>query len=76
MVEHGQARACVVEAECDAFAPRHFSEDMVASFGRDVPMRRPSQPNELALSSVPRLRGLLLLTGQMLHPVGGEIVGG
>jgi NAD(P)-dependent dehydrogenase (short-subunit alcohol dehydrogenase family) len=55
--------------------PATFPPDKVESFGKDVPLGRPGQPNEVAPAY------LLLasadgsyMTGQVLHPNGGEIV--
>jgi NAD(P)-dependent dehydrogenase (short-subunit alcohol dehydrogenase family) len=55
--------------------PATFPPDEVASFGKDVPLGRPGQPEEIAPSYV-----LLAsddgsyMTGQVLHPNGGEVV--
>lgn len=54
-----------------------LSKKDVAEFGSDVPMKRAGQPNEVAtcflfLAS----NDSSYMTGQVLHPNGGEIVGG
>lgn len=55
--------------------PSSFSEEKVEEFGQKVPMGRPGQPNEAAscylfLAS----EDAAYMTGQFLHPNGGEIV--
>lgn len=55
--------------------PSTFSEDKVEEFGQKVPMGRPGQPNEVAscylfLAS----EDSSYMTGQFLHPNGGEII--
>lgn len=57
--------------------PASFSEKEVAEFGKDTPMKRPGQPNEVApcytfLAS----EEASYITGQVLHPNGGEIING
>ncbi|WP_099864370.1 SDR family oxidoreductase [Pararhizobium haloflavum] len=57
--------------------PASFPAEKVESFGTDTPMGRPGQPNEVA----PALLFLACedgsyFTGQVLHPNGGDIVGG
>jgi NAD(P)-dependent dehydrogenase (short-subunit alcohol dehydrogenase family) len=54
-----------------------FSKEKVSKFGTDVPMGRAGQPQEVA----PCYLFLATdqssyMTGQVLHPNGGEIVGG
>ncbi|HET8963860.1 MAG TPA: SDR family oxidoreductase, partial [Chitinophagales bacterium] len=54
-----------------------FTPKKVATFGSDSPMKRPAQPNEIApsylfLASVDSS----YVTGQVIHPNGGEIVNG
>lgn len=57
--------------------PASFSAEEVEKFGADTPMKRPGQPDEVAPCYV-----LLAsedgsyMTGQILHPNGGEIVNG
>jgi NAD(P)-dependent dehydrogenase (short-subunit alcohol dehydrogenase family) len=57
--------------------PATFPEEKVASFGKDVPMGRPGQPEEVApcylfLAS----EDASYLAGQVLHPNGGNVVNG
>lgn len=54
-----------------------FKAEKVAAFGSDSPMKRPGQPNEVA----PCYLFLAMpdnsyMTGQVLHPNGGEIING
>jgi NAD(P)-dependent dehydrogenase (short-subunit alcohol dehydrogenase family) len=55
--------------------PATFEADEVATFGSDVPMHRAGQPEEVAPSFV-FLATLdsSYMTGQVLHPNGGEVV--
>lgn len=55
--------------------PSTFDEEKVESFGSDVPMARPGEPDEAApcfvfLASADSS----YITGQVLHPNGGEII--
>lgn len=57
--------------------PATFPPDKVGNFGKDVPMKRPGQPDEVApcyvfLASPDNS----YMTGQVLHPNGGTIVNG
>lgn len=57
--------------------PASFPPDHVAEFGSDVPLKRAGQPEEVApcyvfLAST----DASYMTGQVLHPNGGEIVNG
>ena len=57
--------------------PSTFEKEKVAKFGQDVPLGRPGQPEEVApcyvfLAST----DASYITGQTLHPNGGEVVGG
>jgi len=57
--------------------PATFDADKVAKFGKDVPLGRAGQPNEVA----PAFLFLACLdssymTGQVLHPNGGELING
>jgi NAD(P)-dependent dehydrogenase (short-subunit alcohol dehydrogenase family) len=57
--------------------PATMPEDSVASFGKDVPMGRPGQPEEVApcylfLAS----DDSSYMAGQVLHPNGGNVVNG
>lgn len=57
--------------------PATFPAEKVANFGSDVPMKRAGQPVEVAASYVFLASGdASYLTGQVLHPNGGEIVNG
>jgi len=52
-----------------------FSPEKVESFGKDVPLGRPGQPEEVALCYVFLASDeASYMTGQVLHPNGGEIV--
>ena len=54
-----------------------FPPDKVATFGSDVPMGRAGQPEEIAPSFVfLASNDSSYITGQVLHPNGGEIVNG
>lgn len=55
--------------------PATFSEDQVKSFGAQVPMQRPGQPEEVAPSYVFLASDdSSYIAGQILHPNGGEVV--
>lgn len=57
--------------------PSSFDAGHVAKFGRNVPMGRPGQPNEVAGCHLfLACADSSYMTGQVLHPNGGEIVGG
>ncbi len=57
--------------------PSTFPADKVASFGADVPMQRPGQPEEVAPSYVFLASDdASYITGQTLHPNGGTVVAG
>jgi len=57
--------------------PASFPKDKVATFGADVPMKRAGQPEEVAPSYVFLASDdSSYMTGQVLHPNGGEIVNG
>ena len=52
-----------------------FDEEKVATFGADVPLKRPGQPEEVAPSYVfLASNDSSYMTGQILHPNGGSIV--
>ena len=54
-----------------------FDEDKTAKFGSDAPMGRAGQPNEVAPSFLFLASDdSSYITGQCLHPNGGEIVNG
>ncbi|KAJ4969441.1 hypothetical protein NE237_016142 [Protea cynaroides] len=56
--------------------PASFSEEECANFGKDTPMGRPGQPHEVAPAYVFLAcpADSSYITGQVLHPNGGEIV--
>lgn len=57
--------------------PSTFDKEKVESFGRDVPMGRPGQPEEVALSYVFLASDdSSYMSGQTLHPNGGTVVNG
>ena len=57
--------------------PSTFPKDKVESFGKQVPMARAGQPEEIAPSYVFLASDdSSYMTGQILHPNGGEVVNG
>ncbi|HEY7216300.1 MAG TPA: SDR family oxidoreductase [Thermoanaerobaculia bacterium] len=57
--------------------PSSFPPEEVESFGKDVPLGRPGQPEEVAPCFVFLASDdSSYMTGQVLHPNGGEIVNG
>ena len=57
--------------------PASFDEEKVRTFGKNVPMGRPGEPNEVAPCHLfLACADSSYMTGQILHPNGGEIVGG
>jgi NAD(P)-dependent dehydrogenase (short-subunit alcohol dehydrogenase family) len=55
--------------------PSTFPEEKVKSFGADTPMERPGQPEEVAPAFVfLACDDSSYMTGQFLHPNGGEVV--
>jgi NAD(P)-dependent dehydrogenase (short-subunit alcohol dehydrogenase family) len=55
--------------------PATFDPDHVATFGSDVPMKRAGEPDEVAPAYVfLACTDSSYMTGQMLHPNGGEVV--
>ncbi len=57
--------------------PSTFSSEEVETFGEDVPMGRAAQPEEIAPSYVFLASDdSSYMTGQILHPNGGEVVNG
>ncbi|MBS1626096.1 MAG: SDR family oxidoreductase [Bacteroidetes bacterium] len=59
------------------FIPSTFPPEEVKKFGKDQPMKRPGQPSEVAPCYVfLACEDSSYMTGQVLHPNGGEIVGG
>jgi NAD(P)-dependent dehydrogenase (short-subunit alcohol dehydrogenase family) len=56
--------------------PASFDADSVAKFGEDTPLGRAGQPNEVAPSHLfLACEDSSYMTGQVLHPNGGEMVG-
>jgi NAD(P)-dependent dehydrogenase (short-subunit alcohol dehydrogenase family) len=56
--------------------PASFEADTVAEFGKDTPLGRAGQPNEVAPSHLfLACKDSTYMTGQVLHPNGGEMVG-
>ncbi len=56
--------------------PASFEQQKVDTFGSDVPLGRPGQPDEVAPSCVFLASDdASYMTGQVLHPNGGEMVG-
>jgi NAD(P)-dependent dehydrogenase (short-subunit alcohol dehydrogenase family) len=57
--------------------PSTFEEEKVATFGSDVPMKRPGQPEEVAPCYVfLAADDSSYMAGQFLHPNGGEVING
>jgi NAD(P)-dependent dehydrogenase (short-subunit alcohol dehydrogenase family) len=57
--------------------PSTFPPDKVAEFGKDVPMKRAGQPDEVAPCYVfLASRDCSYMSGQVLHPNGGKIING
>ena len=57
--------------------PASFDAEKVGEFGADQPLGRVGQPNEVATSHLfLACEESSYMTGQVLHPNGGEIVGG
>jgi NAD(P)-dependent dehydrogenase (short-subunit alcohol dehydrogenase family) len=57
--------------------PASFPADKVASFGTDVPLGRAGQPEEVAPSFLfLACEDSSYMTGQVMHPNGGEIING
>ena len=57
--------------------PSTFPPDEVASFGKNVPMKRPGQPDEVAPCYVfLASQDCSYMSGQVLHPNGGNIING
>jgi NAD(P)-dependent dehydrogenase (short-subunit alcohol dehydrogenase family) len=68
----GPARAC------GAPDTRAFAGDKIRGFGKDTPMGRPAQPEEIAPSFVFLASDIdsSFMSGQVLHPNGGMAVHG
>ncbi len=59
------------------FIPSSFPAEKVKEFGTEQPLGRPGQPSEVAPSFVfLASEDASYMTGQVLHPNGGEIIGG
>jgi NAD(P)-dependent dehydrogenase (short-subunit alcohol dehydrogenase family) len=57
--------------------PATFPEEHVESFGENVPLKRAGQPGEVAMCYVfLASQDSSYMTGQVLHPNGGEIING
>ncbi|BAY31748.1 short-chain dehydrogenase/reductase SDR [Nostoc carneum NIES-2107] len=57
--------------------PSTFPEEKVESFGKQVPMKRPGQPEEVAPSYVFLASyDSSYISGQVLHPNGGDVING
>ena len=57
--------------------PSTFDTEKVQSFGSDVPMKRPGEPSEVAPCYVFLASAdASYMSGQVLHPNGGEIING
>ena len=57
--------------------PASFDEERVAQHGGNVPLGRPGQPNEVATCHLfLACEDSSYMTGQVLHPNGGSVVGG
>ncbi len=57
--------------------PSSFSKEKVETFGSEVPLKRPGQPEEVAPAYVfLASNDSSYMTGQVLHPNGGEIING
>ncbi|WP_304065839.1 SDR family oxidoreductase [Pedobacter glucosidilyticus] len=57
--------------------PATFDAEKVSKFGSNVPMKRPGQPNEVAYCYVFLASDeSSYISGQMMHPNGGEVVNG
>jgi NAD(P)-dependent dehydrogenase (short-subunit alcohol dehydrogenase family) len=57
--------------------PSSFPPEKVKEFGKDVPLKRPGQPEEIAPSFVFLASDdASYMTGQILHPNGGSVING
>jgi NAD(P)-dependent dehydrogenase (short-subunit alcohol dehydrogenase family) len=56
--------------------PASFDARHVSEFGADTPMKRPGQPDEVAPCYVFLAGAESSMSGQVLHPNGGEVING
>jgi NAD(P)-dependent dehydrogenase (short-subunit alcohol dehydrogenase family) len=57
--------------------PSTFDAERVSTFGSDTPLGRPGQPDEVAPCYVFLASdGVAYMTGQVLHPNGGQVING
>lgn len=57
--------------------PASFDAEKVSEFGNQVPLKRPAQPSEIAPAYVfLASQASSYMTGQVIHPNGGEIING
>lgn len=64
-------------ADLDSADPATFDADKVGEFGSDSPMGGAGQPAEVAPAFIfLACEDSSYMTGQVLHPNGGEIIGG
>lgn len=57
--------------------PASFPKDKVGKFGKSTPLGRPGQPNEVAPSLLfLACEDSSYMSGQVLHPNGGDLIGG
>ena len=57
--------------------PSTFDEEKVKTFGENVPMKRPGEPNEVAPCYLfLACEDSSYMSGQVLHPNGGEVING
>jgi NAD(P)-dependent dehydrogenase (short-subunit alcohol dehydrogenase family) len=64
-------------ADLDAAHSESFSEEELARFGGKAPMGHPGQPEEIAPSYVfLACNDSSYMSGQVLHPNGGEVING
>ncbi|HEY9828311.1 MAG TPA: SDR family oxidoreductase [Stenomitos sp.] len=78
LVEKGIRVNCVAPGPIwTPLIPSTFPEEKVKTFGQQVPMKRAGQPEEVAPCYVfLASEDSSYMTGQVLHPNGGEVVGG